>query len=148
MSFRPQPDTRDRYPHLSAISTRWMDNDLYGHVNNVQYYSYFDTVVNRFLIAAGALDIHAGEVIGLVVETHCNYFAPLAFPQDVQAGLRVAHLGSSSVRYEIGLFAPDQPLAAACGHFVHVYVDRSTRRPVALPAALASALQPLRVGAA
>jgi len=144
MSSRPQPDTRKAYPHLSRITTRWMDNDLYGHVNNAQYYSYFDTVVNRYLIGAGALDIHAGEVIGLVVETHCNYFAPLAFPQDVEAGLRVAHLGSSSVRYEIGLFAPDQPLAAACGHFVHVYVDRATRRPVPLPAPLMQALIPLR----
>ncbi len=141
---RPQPEPRDYYPHLSTITTRWMDNDVYGHVNNVQYYSYFDTVVNRYLISAGALDIHAGGVIGLVVETHCNYFAPLAFPQDVHAGLRVAHLGSSSVRYQIGLFAADQPRAAACGHFVHVYVDRQTRRPVALPPALKAALQPLQ----
>lgn len=145
MNSRPQPDTRERYPHLSTITTRWMDNDMYGHVNNVQYYSYFDTVVNRYLIAAGALDIHSGGVIGLVVETHCNYFAPLAFPQDVQAGLRVAHLGSSSVRYEIGLFAADQPQAAACGHFVHVYVDRESRRPVKLPDALLQALRPLQL---
>ena len=122
-----------------------MDNDLYGHINNVQYYSFFDTVVNRYLIQAGALDIHGGEVIGLVVETHCNYFAPLAFPQDVQAGLRVAHLGASSVRYEVGLFAAGQATAAAAGHFVHVYVDRATRRPVPLPAVLLAALQPLRV---
>jgi len=122
-----------------------MDNDLYGHINNVQYYSFFDTVVNRYLIQAGALDIHGGEVIGLVIETHCNYFAPLAFPQDVQAGLRVAHLGSSSVRYEVGLFASGQATAAAAGHFVHVYVDRNTRRPVPLPATLVAALQPLRV---
>lgn len=145
MSHRPTPDTRDRYPHLSLITTRWMDNDMYGHVNNVQYYSYFDTVVNRYLIGAGALDIHAGEVIGLVVETHCNYFAPLAFPHDVQAGLRVARIGSSSVRYEIGLFAPDEPLAAACGHFVHVYVDRSSRRPTPLPQGMRNALLPLSV---
>ncbi|WP_395700943.1 acyl-CoA thioesterase [Aquabacterium sp.] len=140
---RPQPEPRERYPHLSTITTRWMDNDVYGHVNNVQYYSYFDTVVNRYLITAGALDIHDGAVIGLVVETHCNYFAPLAFPQDVHAGLRVAQIGSSSVRYEIGLFAADQPLAAACGHFVHVYVDRVSRRPVPLPPALRQALAPL-----
>ncbi len=141
---KPRPETRDRYAHLSAISTRWMDNDVYGHVNNVQYYSFFDTAVNRYLIAAGALDIHAGAVIGLVVETHCNYFAPLAFPQDVDAALRVAQVGRSSVRYEIGLFAPGVPLAAATGHFVHVYVDRTTRRPVPLPDALLAALEPLR----
>ncbi|GCL61042.1 acyl-CoA thioesterase [Pseudaquabacterium pictum] len=145
---KPQPDSRDRYAHLSSISTRWMDNDVYGHVNNVQYYSFFDTAVNRYLIAAGALDIHAGAVIGLVVETHCNYFAPLAFPQDVEAGLRVAQVGRSSVRYEVGLFAPGQPLAAAMGHFVHVYVDRDTRRPVQLPDALLAALAPLRTAAA
>ena len=122
-----------------------MDNDLYGHINNVQYYSFFDTVVNRYLIQAGALDIHGGEVIGLVIETHCNYYASLAFPQVVEAGLRVAHLGSSSVRYEVGLFASGQATAAAAGHFVHVYVDRNTRRPVPLPATLVAALQPLRV---
>lgn len=144
MTTKPEPDTRDHYAHCSPISTRWGDNDVYGHVNNVQYYSFFDTVVNRYLIAAGALDIHAGAVIGLVVETHCNYFAPLAFPQDVEAGLRVAQVGRSSVRYEVGLFAPGQVLAAATGHFVHVYVDRQTRRPVPLPDALLAALAPLR----
>lgn len=147
MTAKPQPDTRDHYAHCSPISTRWGDNDIYGHVNNVQYYSFFDTVVNRYLIAAGALDIHAGAVIGLVVETHCNYFAPLAFPQDVEAGIRVAHVGRSSVRYEIGLFAPGEAVAAAMGHFVHVYVDRASRRPVALPAALLQALAPLRISA-
>ena len=146
MSHRPQPDTRDRYRHhFSTITTRWMDNDIYGHVNNVQYYSYFDTVVNGYLIEAGALDIHLGEVIGLVVETHCNYFAPLSFPQPVEAGLRVAQVGRSSVRYEIGLFAPGEPLAAACGHFVHVYVDRATRRPAHLPQVLVQALNALQV---
>lgn len=147
MTAKPTPDTRDHYAHCSPITTRWGDNDIYGHVNNVQYYSFFDTVVNRYLIGAGALDIHGGAVIGLVVETHCNYFAPLAFPQDVEAGLRVAHVGRSSVRYEVGLFAPGEPLAAAMGHFVHVYVDRGTRRPVPLPAALLAALAPLRTAA-
>jgi acyl-CoA thioester hydrolase len=145
MSSKPTPATRGHYRHHSRVTTRWMDNDVYGHVNNVQYYSFFDTVVNRYLIEAGALDIHQGEVIGLVVETHCNYFAPLAFPQDVEAGLRVAHLGSSSVRYEIGLFAPGLEQAAAMGHFVHVYVDRQTRRPVKLPPALLAALSPLQI---
>jgi acyl-CoA thioester hydrolase len=140
---KPQPGRREQFRHLSTLGTRWMDNDVYGHVNNVQYYSFFDTVVNRYLIQAGALDIHGGALIGLVVESHCNYFAPLAFPQDVEAGLRVAHMGSASVRYEVGLFAPGQPLAAAMGHFVHVYVDRASRRPVALSAALRAALAPL-----
>jgi len=140
---RPQARPRSHYRVFRTIGTRWMDNDVYGHVNNVVYYSWFDTAVNGWLIEQGALDIHAGEVIGLVIETQCNYFAPLAFPQNVHAGLRVAHLGSSSVRYEVGLFAEDGETAAACGHFVHVYVDRVTRRPVPLPAALKTVLQTL-----
>lgn len=122
-----------------------MDNDVYGHVNNVVYYSWFDTAVNAHLIERGALDIHAGETIGLVIETQCNYFAPLAFPQTVDAGIRVAHMGSSSVRYEVGLFAAGEPLTAAAGHFIHVYVDRASRRPVALPESLRSVLQKLVV---
>jgi acyl-CoA thioester hydrolase len=140
---RPAPEPRSAYRHFSAIATRWMDNDVYGHVNNVVYYSFFDTAVNRYLIEAGALDIHRGEVIGLVVETRCNYFAPLEFPQTVEAGLRVARLGGSSVRYEVGLFAQREDNSAASGHFVHVYVDRHTRRPVPLPQPLREALQPL-----
>lgn len=140
---RPQPEARSAYRHFSDVPTRWMNNDLYGHVNNVVYYSWFDTVVNRYLIESGALDIHAGGVIGLVIETHCNYFASLAFPQVVEAGLRVAQLGRSSVRYEVGLFEQGVDSTAARGHFVHVYVDRATRRPVELPAALRAALQPL-----
>jgi acyl-CoA thioester hydrolase len=140
---RPEPLPRSHYPHFSAITTRWMDNDVYGHVNNVVYYSFFDTAVNRYLIEAGALDIHRGDVIGLVVETHCNYFAPLEFPSTVEAGLRVAHCGRSSVRYEVGLFGAGHPMTAAAGHFVHVYVDRATRRPTSLPPALMAALQPL-----
>ena len=137
------PEPRSAYAHFTPISTRWMDNDVYGHVNNVSYYSYFDTAVNGYLIEAGVLDFHAGEVIGLVVETHCNYFAPLAFPRPVHAGIRVAHIGRSSVRYEIGLFDDEDPVTAAAGHFVHVYVDRETRRPVALPERFLAALQPL-----
>jgi len=140
---RAQPQPRSAYRVFRPIGTRWADNDVYGHVNNVVYYSWFDTAVNAYLIEQGALDIHAGAVIGLVIETQCNYFAPLAFPQTVEAGLRVAHLGSSSVRYEVGLFAQGQETAAACGHFVHVYVDRETRRPVALPAALKKTLETL-----
>lgn len=140
---RPQPLARSAFRHFLAITTRWMDNDVYGHVNNVVYYSYFDTVVNRYLIERGVLDIHRGAVIGLVVETGCHYFAPLAFPETVHAGLRVARLGTSSVRYEVALFGGDAPLAAAQGHFVHVYVDRESRRPAALPPPLRAALQDL-----
>ena len=143
MSERPQARPRAHYRCFSRIDTRWMDNDVYGHVNNVVYYSFFDTAVNRYLIQAGALDIEAGAVIGLVVETHCNYFAPLSFPQLVDAGLRVAEVGRSSVRYEVGLFAEGEPLSAAAGHFVHVYVDRASRRPTELSPALRAALQPL-----
>ena len=140
----PRPAPRERYRHFTPLTTRWMDNDVYGHVNNVVYYSLFDTAVNRYLIEAGALDIHAGAVIGLVVETHCNYFAPLAFPQSVDAGLRVARIGTSSVRYEIGLFAEGAAQSAASGHFVHVYVDRASRRPTALPPAFVAALRALQ----
>jgi acyl-CoA thioester hydrolase len=121
-----------------------MDNDVYGHVNNVVYYSWFDTAVNAHLIEQGALDIHHGPTIGLVVETHCNYFAPLAFPQVIEAGIRVAKMGTSSVRYEIGLFAQGEDLCAARGHFVHVYVDQHSRRPVtALPLNLKQVLEKL-----
>ena len=137
------PDHRDTYRALRPITTRWMDNDVYGHVNNVVYYSWFDTAVNAHLIEHGALDIHHGEVIGLVVETQCNYFAPLAFPQTIHAGIRVARLGTSSVRYEVGLFAEGADLCAARGHFVHVYVDRDTRRPVPLPLSLKTVLETL-----
>ena len=144
MSSRVAPSPRSHYPRFSRIDTRWSDNDVYGHVNNVVYYSYFDTVVNRWLIEAGALDIQGGSVIGLVVETQCHYFAPLAFPQSLDAGLRVAHLGRSSVRYEIGLFAQGDEHCAAAGHFVHVYVDRTSRKPVPLPAVLRAALEPLQ----
>ena len=147
MTTRAHALPRSHYALFRPITTRWMDNDVYGHVNNVVYYSFFDTAVNAYLIESGALDIHAGGVIGLVVETKCNYFAPLAFPQAVDAGLRVAHLGRSSVRYEVGLFGAGEPLTAAAGHFVHVYVDRATRRPAALPPALVAALEPLQAPA-
>ncbi len=123
-----------------------MDNDVYGHVNNVVYYSYFDTVVNEYLISSGALDIERSKVIGLVIETRCRFFRPLTFPDVVHAGLRVARLGDSSVRYEIGLFKDEEDAAAAQGHFVHVYVDRETRKPTALPEALREALEKIRAG--
>lgn len=144
---RPAPDPRSAYKHFQVITTRWMDNDVYRHVNNVVYYSYFDTVVNQYLIEKGALDIEKSEVVGLVVETQCRYFSPIAFPSKVHAGLRVAHIGNSSVRYEVGLFRDEEPFAAAQGHFVHVYVDRATNRPRPLPDKLRSALLPL-LGAA
>lgn len=140
---KPQPEGRDAYKAFRPITTRWMDNDVYGHVNNVVYYSWFDTAVNATLIEQGVLDIHGGQTIGLVIETQCNYFAPLAFPQTIEAGIRVARLGTSSVRYEVGLFAQGEPLTAAKGHFVHVYVDRETRRPVPLPAPLKQFLETL-----
>ena len=142
-SGKPQAVDRSGYKVFRSIGTRWMDNDAYGHVNNVVYYSWFDTVVNAHLIEQGVLDIEHSDVIGLVIETQCNYFAPLAFPQSVEAGIRVARLGSSSVRYEVGLFAQGEPLTAAKGHFIHVYVDRQSRRPVPLPPPLKAVLEKL-----
>ena len=124
---------RNTYAHFVELTTRWMDNDVYGHVNNVVYYSFFDTAVNGYLIASGVLDIQNSPVVGLVVETGCQYFKSIAFPDAVSAGIRVAKLGTSSVRYEIGIFLNDGGSAAAEGHFVHVYVDRATNRPVPIP---------------
>lgn len=144
MSVRPSPHSRSSYRSFRSIPTRWADNDMYGHVNNVVYYAWFDTAVNSLLIERGALDIHQGTTVGFVVETQCNYFAPLAFPQAVEAGIRVAHAGSSSVRYEIALFAEGAETAAAQGHFVHVYVDRATQRPVKLPPALQAVVDDLK----
>jgi len=140
---RAAPGRRADYRHFLAIQTRWMDNDVYLHVNNVVYYSYFDTVVNQYLVERGVLDIEKSPVIGLVVETQCHYFSPIAFPDTVHAGLRLAKLGTSSVRYEIGIFRNAELRAAAQGHFVHVYVDRASNRPAPLPAALRAALEPL-----
>jgi acyl-CoA thioester hydrolase len=142
-SSRPLPQPREAFVHFESIATRWMDNDVYGHLNNVVHYSLFDTAVNRMLIEAGALDIHAGTVIGLVVHTQCHYFESLAFPQTVHAGIRVEQLGRSSVRYGIGLFGGEAASTAAIGQFTHVYVDRATRRPVPLPDALRGVLEPL-----
>jgi acyl-CoA thioester hydrolase len=141
---RPQPEARAAYKAFRTIGTRWMDNDAYGHVNNVVYYSWFDTVVNAHLIEQGALDIHQGDTIGLVIETQCNYFTPVEFPQVLEGGLRVARIGRSSVRYEVGIFLQGQPLTVAKGHFVHVYVERTTRLPAQLPARLLEVLEALR----
>ena len=132
------------YPHRLAIPTPWHDNDVYGHVNNVEYYAFFDTVINAWLIREGGLDIHGGDVIGLCAESHCEFRAALAFPETVHAGLRVAHLGRSSVRYEIGLFGEDGGVAAT-GWFVHVFVERSSRRPASIPAGVRAALERLVV---
>jgi acyl-CoA thioester hydrolase len=142
---KQEREPRAAYRHFARITTRWMDNDVYAHVNNVVYYSWFDTVVNGYLVERGVLDFVSSPAIGFVVETQCQYFAPIAFPDTVDAGLRVAKLGTSSVRYEIGLFRNDDPLAAAQGSFVHVYVDRASRRPVPLPADLRAALRAIAV---
>ena len=136
---------REAYRIVRPLQTRWADNDVYGHVNNVVYYSYFDTIVNGYLVEQGALDIEKRAVIGLVVETACRYFAPLAFPEMLDGALRVARIGNSSVRYEIGIFRAGEAAPAAEGHFVHVYVDRATRRPTALPAPLRAALEAILV---
>jgi acyl-CoA thioester hydrolase len=138
-------DNRSAYKHFLAIPTRWMDNDIYGHVNNVTYYSYFDTVINEYLIREGGLDIHNGTVIGLAVETFCKFHQSLTFPEVIDAGLRVGKLGNSSVRYEIGLFRQGHDEPAATGHFVHVFVDRPTQKPVPIPDALRACMQKLFV---
>ncbi len=148
MTDRPSPLPRHAFVHHTALTTRWLDNDVYGHLNNVVHYSLFDTAVNRYLIDAGALDIHDGDVVGFVAHTQCHYFAPLAFPQEIVAGVRVARVGRSSVTYEIALFGDDAPECAALGRFTHVYVDRATRRPVALPPPLRAAVDALAVAAA
>ncbi|MEN3277840.1 MAG: acyl-CoA thioester hydrolase [Massilia sp.] len=126
---------RSAFPHFLALPTRWMDNDSYGHVNNVNYYSFFDTAVNRFLIDRGVLDTHKDDIVGFVVETSCSYFSSISFPDLIHVGVRVARLGNASVRYELALYRNDEPLPSAAGYFVHVYVDRrsNTSRPIPAP---------------
>ncbi len=136
----PPADTRADYPHLLRVPTRWMDNDVYGHVNNVVYYAYFDTVINRWLVGEGGLDVARDPVIGVCVESQCRYLRSVAFPEDVDAGLRVVTLGTSSVRYEIGIFRADTEDLCAAGSFVHVFVDRATRKPSPIPAGVRAAL--------
>ena len=138
-------ESRAGYRHFLAIPTRWMDNDTYGHVNNVTYYSYFDTVVNEHLISAGGLDIVQGPAVGHVVETSCTFKKPLTFPDTIDAGLRVVKLGSSSVTYEIGIFRHGDDEPAALGQFVHVWVDRATQRPTLIPPRIRAVLEPLVV---
>jgi acyl-CoA thioester hydrolase len=135
---------RDFYRVWRTIGTRWADNDAYGHVNNVVYYGWFDTAVNAWLIDAGLLDVGGGDPIGLVVDTGCRYARPLAFPQQVEVGLALDEMGSSSVRYRLGVFGHGENGAAAEGHFVHVYVDRESRRPAPLPAAWRAKLETIR----
>lgn len=142
----PREPIRADYRHFLAIPTRWMDNDVYGHVNNVEYYSFFDTVVNHYMMAEGGLDYLDGSIVGFVVETRCSYKRPIAFPDVVEAGIRVARIGTSSVTYEVGLFKQDQEEICAFGHFVHVYVDRATNKPVPIPEKARTAMEAIRVG--
>lgn len=134
---------RSAYRHFQPITTRWHDNDIYGHVNNVIYYSYFDSAVNSYLIEAGGLDIHAGAVVGFVVSSSCDYFAPIAFPETIEVGLRVARLGNSSVHYQLAIFKQGEDQACAAGRFVHVFVERASNRSTEIPEALRAALSPL-----
>ena len=138
------PHGRGDFPHFLSIPTRWNDNDTYGHVNNVVYYEYFDTVINAYLVRHGGLDITRGEVIGITVESMCRYHRSFVFPEVIDAGLRVGTLGRSSVRYEIGLFRQQKNEASAVGHFVHVFVNRKSRRPTELPARIRDALERLQ----
>lgn len=138
---RAERPMRARYPHFLSIATRWMDNDLYGHVNNVVYYAWIDTVVNRYLIEQGGLDIAAAPVIGVAAESSCRYFAPVAYPETVDAGLAIARLGRTSVVYEVGIFRRGEDAAAAAGHFVHVFVERASMRPVPVPERIRAALE-------
>jgi len=144
---RATPEIRDRYARFITITTRWMDNDVYRHVNNAVYYSFFDSAVTQNLIETGVLDFDASPTVSLVVESGCTYFAPISFPDAVHCGLRVAHLGASSVRYEIGIFRNDDALAAAQGYFVHVCCERATHKPTAMPADLRRMLEQLRMPA-
>ena len=134
-------DQRANYSYFTDITTRWMDNDIYGHVNNVVYYSYFDSVANKYLIEEGGLDIEISQVVGFVVASNCQYTSPIAYPQAINAGLRVNHLGNSSVEYGIGIFQEGSAVASAMGTFTHVFVDRSTDKPVAIPDSIRSALE-------
>jgi acyl-CoA thioester hydrolase len=143
MVIRAEPRGRDAYRHFTTITTRWGDNDAYGHVNNTVYYAWFDSAVNEWLVGQGLLDIAAGDPIALVVDTECRFFAPLSFPGEVDVGIAVERLGTSSVTYRIGVFAGGTVTAAAEGHFTHVAVGRDSRRPVAWPAAWREVIQAL-----
>ncbi|MBM3565848.1 MAG: acyl-CoA thioesterase [Alphaproteobacteria bacterium] len=143
----PAAETRNRYRYFSPLQTRWADNDIYGHVNNVTYYAYFDTVINCYLIEKGGLDIADGRIVGFAVETMCRFFVPIAYPDELEAGLRVGKIGNSSVRYEVGIFRKGEKAAAAAGHFIHVFVDRRRDRPTAIPKRIRAALEKIKVKA-
>lgn len=145
MDEKMPEETRDRYRHFTPLQTRWADNDIYGHVNNVTYYAYFDTVINCYLIEKGGLDINAGNIVGFAVETMCRFFKPVAYPDRLEAGLRVSRLGNSSVRYEVGIFRLGDKDAVAAGHFIHVFVNRRDNRPTPLPARIRKALAKIQV---
>jgi len=145
MSARPAAESRSSYVHFCDITTRWMDNDVYQHVNNVVYYSFFDTAVNEHLIKLGLLHLQDSPVVGLVVENRCSYFSSLAFPDKVTVGVRVSHIGTSSIQYELGIFRNGEDLESAHGHFVHVYVDRLSNKPVPLPAPVRAAVTALQL---
>jgi acyl-CoA thioester hydrolase len=144
MTERPKPDHRNAYAYFQTMTTRWMDNDSYRHMNNTTYYSFFDTIVNQYLIENGVLDVEKSDVIGLVAETTCRYFRSIGFPSKINVGLRVGRLGNSSIRYEIALFKDDEDEASAQGHFVHVYVNRESGRPTPIPGKLKSVVVPLQ----
>lgn len=141
---RRQPEKRTDYFHFRTMPTRWMDNDQYAHMNNVVYYSFFDTLLNRYLIDEGGFDFVADPIIGIAVETQCRFHRSFAYPEDVDGGLRIGHLGKSSVRYEIGLFGAGEDTARADGHFVHVFVDRATNKPAEIPTRLRAALERIK----
>ena len=142
---KPNAPIRADFAWATSITTRWMDNDVYGHINNVAYYSFFDTAINVYLIDQGGLDINDAAAIGVALETGCRFHRSLSFPQVIEAGLRVSRLGTSSVRYEVGLFGRDDDTAAAEGHFVHVFIDRNSRRPIPIPATIREALSRILV---
>lgn len=142
----PEPvETRGNYKHFHPIQTRWNDNDIYGHVNNVVYYAYFDTAVNMFMVEHAGFDPHGATAIGICPETHCNYHKPVAYPQRLEAGLRITRLGNSSVRYEIAIFIEGEDDAAATGHFVHVFVGRETMKPVPIPPPIRAAMETILI---
>lgn len=142
---RKPPEQRSSYFHFRTMPTRWMDNDVYAHVNNVNYYSFFDTLLNRYLIDEGGFNFMEDQTIGIAVETYCRFHKSFAYPEEIQGGLRIGHLGTSSVRYEIGLFAEGEESARADGHFIHVFVNRPTNQPLAIPAPLRAALERIKV---
>jgi acyl-CoA thioester hydrolase len=147
MSRESQEERREQYRHFMTIPTRWIDNDIYAHVNNATYYTYFDTIINHYLIMEGGLDPAAGDQVGFAVETFCRFLAPVAFPDVLEVGLRIGKLGNSSVRYELAIFKPGRAEPCAVGYFVHVFVNRQTQQPQSIHPRLRMAMQKLLVAA-